>query len=140
MPGDYAQLNAASKAIRAGISRQTYNILAKIRDADRCMTPALQARVTESHPEVTFRAMNGNQPLAHSKKTAAGRAQRLALLERVYGPAAAPLTLPKGAAWDDLYDAAALTWTALRVANGIATHLPEQPERDARGLGMEIVY
>jgi predicted RNase H-like nuclease len=140
MDGGYAHLNAASKAIRAGISQQTYNILNKIRDADSTVTPALQSRITESHPEVTFWALNAGLPLAHNKKRPEGRAQRLTLLESVFGESAGALTPPKGAARDDLYDAAALAWTASRVAYGIASRLPETPAHDARGLRMEIVY
>jgi predicted RNase H-like nuclease len=140
MEGGYWELNAASRTIRAGISQQTYNILGKIRDADSAMAPALQTRVTESHPEVAFWALNGGQPLAHNKKRPEGRAQRLSLLESVYGEPAKKLTPPKGAGWDDLYDAAALAWTASRVAFGVERRLPEAPEVDAKGLRMEIVY
>ena len=140
MEGGYWELNAASKAIRAGISQQTYNILGKIRDADRAMTPALQARMTESHPEVTFWALNGGEALAHNKKRPEGRAHRLLLLERVFGESVGALSPPRGAGWDDLYDAAVLAWTASRVANGVESRLPETPEVDAKGLRMEIVY
>ena len=140
MEGGYWELNAASKAIRAGISQQTYNILGKIRDADRAMTPALQSRVTESHPEVSFWALNGGEALAHNKKRPEGRAHRLLLLERVFGESAGTLSPPRGAGWDDLYDAAVLAWTASRVANGVESRLPETPEVDAKGLRMEIVY
>jgi len=140
MEGGYWELNAASKAIRAGISRQTYNILGKIRDADRAMTAALQSRLTESHPEVTFWALNGGSPLAHNKKRPEGRAQRLALLQGIFGASADTLSPPRGAAWDDLYDAAVLAWTASRVAYGVERRLPEAAELDAKGLRMEIVY
>ncbi len=138
--GGYWDLNAASKAIRAGISQQTYNILGKIRDADRAMTPALQPRVTESHPEVTFWALNRGSPLGHNKKRPEGRAQRLALLRGLFGESADAISPPGGAGWDDLYDAAALAWTASRVAYGVERRLPEAPDLDARGLRMEIVY
>jgi len=140
LDGDYRELNAASRAICAGISQQTFNILSKIRAADRCITPAMQARVTESHPEVTFWALNGERTLVHNKKRPEGRSQRLFLLQGVYGDEAAGLRPPRGAVWDDLYDAAALAWTAARVAYGVACRFPEAPEQDARGLRMEIVY
>jgi predicted RNase H-like nuclease len=139
MADDYAALNAASKAIRAGISRQTFNILGKIRDADGCMTPELQDRVTESHPEVSFWALK-QAHLPWNKRHRDGRADRISLLESVYGVDVAQLKPPRGAAWDDLYDAAVLAWTAMRVANGTARRLPEEPQRDAQGLRMEIVY
>src|SRR5204862_7485851 len=45
-------LNAEARGVR--LSKQSYGILAKIRDVDAQMSPALQARVRETHPEVTF--------------------------------------------------------------------------------------
>ena len=138
-PADYWTLNALSKSIRAGISRQTFNITPKIGEADRVMTPALQARVRECHPEVSFCALNGDC-LRHAKRTREGQCERLDLLETVFGPAIRALLPPRGAALDDLYDAAVLAWTAARIARGEARSLPATPEMDARGLRMEIVY
>jgi predicted RNase H-like nuclease len=138
---DYATANALSKArFSHGLQKQTFNILPKIREADACLTPAMQARVVESHPEVSFWALAGHKPLPSAKRTLEGRALRLRLLQTAFGPAAGDLTPPRGAAWDDLYDACVLVWTASRVADGTAVHLPSQPQRDARGLRMEIVY
>jgi predicted RNase H-like nuclease len=119
---------------------QQAGIIGKIKDADKCMTPQLQARVVESHPELCFWALAGDEPLAHSKHTDAGLEDRLVLLEGVYGPRIRDLRPPRGAARDDLYDACVLAWTASHVADGTAVHLPSQPQRDARGLRMEIVY
>jgi predicted RNase H-like nuclease len=137
--GDYQALNAQAKQIRAGLSRQTYNILPKMREADAVMTAALQARVRESHPEVSFRTLKG-EALRHAKRTREGKGERLDLLTSVFGPSAPDWRAPRGAALDDLYDAAVLAWTAGRVARGEARTLPATPEFDARGLRMEIVY
>lgn len=137
--GDYWVLNALSKRIRAGLSRQTYNILPKMREADAVMTPALQARVHESHPEVSFCALNGDC-LQHAKRTREGHQERLDLLAGVFRAPAGDWRAPRGAALDDLYDAAVLAWTAGRVVRGEAQSLPAVPEVDARGLRMEIVY
>jgi len=41
---------------------------------------------------------------------------------------------------DDLLDACVLCWQAERLARGTAKRLPLRPERDARGLRMEIWY
>jgi predicted RNase H-like nuclease len=78
--------------------------------------------------------------LAWNKRHRDGRADRIGLLSSVYGDEVLGLKPPRGAAWDDLYDAAVLGWTAMRVAGGAAQRLPESPQRDARGLRMEIVY
>jgi predicted RNase H-like nuclease len=137
--GDYWALNTLARSLRAGISQQTYNLLPKIREVDSVMTPELQARVRESHPEVSFCALNGDC-LPDAKRTAAGQQARLHLLERVFTDPVTELRPPRGAALDDLYDALVLTWTAARIARNEARTLPSHPARDERGLRMEIVY
>jgi predicted RNase H-like nuclease len=104
------------------------------------MMPAMQDRVVESHPEVCFWALAGDEPLSFSKRTADGRAERLRLLETVYGETIRGLLPPGGSKWDDFYDACVLVWTAAHVAAGTAVHLPFEAQRDSRGLRMEIVY
>jgi predicted RNase H-like nuclease len=137
----YPEANALSwSTLGKGLAAQAFGIMAKIREADRCMTPEMQARVTETHPEVSFWALAGDEPMRHPKRKPEGRAERLRLLEGVFGPAVRSLVPPRGAAWDDLYDACVLAWTASHVAEGTAVHLPAEAQRDARGLRMEIVY
>jgi predicted RNase H-like nuclease len=138
-PQDYATLNALAKSIRAGLSRQSFNIIPKMRELDAALTPALQRRLRESHPEVSFCALQGDC-LRFNKRRREGRANRRELLASIYGPAVQDWKPPPGAAMDDLYDAAVLAWTASRVARGEARSLPAFPEYDARGLRMEIVY
>jgi predicted RNase H-like nuclease len=84
--------------------------------------------------------LGGERQLEHAKRSPAGRSQRLRLLEIAFGPEVRDARPPRGAAWDDLYDACVLAWTAARVAAGTAVHLPTEPQRDERGLRMEIVY
>jgi predicted RNase H-like nuclease len=137
----YVEANASSKErCGRGLQRQTFNIMPKICEADECMSPEMQGRIVESHPEVSFWALAGDEPLGYAKRTPEGRAQRLRLLETVFGPAVRDMLPPRGAAWDDLYDACVLAWTASHVAAGTAVHLPSEPQYDARGLRMEIVY
>jgi predicted RNase H-like nuclease len=121
------------------LSRQAFAILPKIREADAAMTPALQQRVFESHPEVSFRALaGGGGTPAYNKHRPAGQAERRTLLESVYD--ALPARSAAGSAIDDLYDACVLAWTAARVVRGEALRLPAEPAYDSRGLRMEIVY
>ena len=132
-----------------GMSRQAFGILPKIREVDRLMTPQLQLVVYEAHPELAFRALAG-APLHHNKKTSAGRAERLQLLERAPGGLFREIrsavenalkAFPRvHVAPDDLLDAYVLTRTALRIANGQASRLPVNPQVDGRGLRMEIWY
>jgi predicted RNase H-like nuclease len=138
---DYEAANLTSKSrFGRGLQKQTFNIAPKIQEADASITPAMQDCVVESHPEVCFWALGGEQHLMHPKRTRDGQAERLRLLESVYGETIRDLTPPKGAARDDLYDACVLAWTASRVAGGTAVHLPSEPRRDERGLRMEIVF
>ena len=117
---------------------QTLNITPKIADVDATIDPALQRRVHEVHPELAFIALADGIPLAHSKRRAAGRAERVALLRR-HG-----ITVPEvptGAAPDDLLDACATGWSAGRIAVGTAEGVPEgEPVLDARGLRMQISW
>lgn len=122
------------------LSLQTYNILPKVREADAAMTPALQRRVVEVHPEVSFWAMNGRRPLASSKKRLAGRTERLALLSRRIAGLSPTLPRPDGTQPDDLLDACAAAWSAARLVRGAAGRLAGEPLLDGRGLKMEIVY
>ena len=122
------------------LSKQAFAILPKIREADEAMTPPLQERVREVHPEVSFWALNSYQPLEHAKLKRDGAAERLRLLTPAFQDDVASMDVPRGAKRDDLYDACAAAWTAGRIAYGAARRLPAEPPRDERGLRMEIVY
>src|SRR5712671_8049369 len=119
----------------ARLTLQTLNLLPRIEDVDGVMTSGLQSRVFEVHPELSFAAMNRDDPVREPKRSAAGAKERRALLQRagVVVP-----ERPAGAALDDLLDACALAWSAHRVARGAARRLPDRPAHDARGLRMEL--
>jgi predicted RNase H-like nuclease len=128
----------------AGMSKEAYNILPKIRELDGLLTPGVQSRVFEAHPELAFRALAG-QPMRHSKKTPAGRRERLRCLRPVFGaafrdPLRVRLELGAGrVALDDVIDAYVLAHAARRIQTGQASRLPQGPVPvDARGLRMEI--
>lgn len=127
------------------VSKQSFNIFAKIREVDRLMTPALQDRVVECHPETAFWAMNGEAPLDAPKKVKSrpyppGLALRRKLLAATGLPPAFLETRFRAAEAgpDDLLDACACAWTALRVLRGIAHRFPEKPPLDGQGLRQEI--
>lgn len=117
------------------LTLQTLNLLPRIEDVDRVMTPALQARVFEVHPELSFAAMNGGRPVLAPKRTARGAEERLALLARAGVPVP---ERPSGAALDDLLDACALSWSAGRIARGEARRVPDVATYDRRGLRMDV--
>ena len=119
----------------------TYAILAKMKQADDFMSPSIQEKLVEIHPEVSFAVMNGGTPVMSSKKTPVGQDERRNLLRREGFPVDA-LGLPSDRrsrwSWDDLLDACACAWSAKRVREGTAMRFPAQPTRDAKGLRMEI--
>lgn len=139
--------DASERSFRAHgkrLSRQAYNIIPKIREIDRALRadPSAAARVHEVHPEVSFMLLNGGVPMPCAKKTAEGRAARLALVEREFAGAFAPVReryLKKDAQDDDLLDAFAALWSAERIAAGLARSIPAGPPRlDPVGLPMRI--
>ena len=116
------------------VSKQLWHILDRIRDWDGVLTPELQDRVVEAHPECSFRTLG---PVDSSKKTGRGIGQRLALLDTWLNAGAAFTDLPAGARFDDALDALAVAWTAQRWAAGSASVFGGS--RDVRGLAMRIV-
>ncbi|KAA0250334.1 MAG: DUF429 domain-containing protein [Acidobacteria bacterium] len=116
-------------------SRQVFGIRDKILQVND--SQLLDARVFEVHPEVSFSEMAGGT--LPSKKSWNGLWRRIDLL------AAQGIVLPKtleeaaGGHPDDVLDAAAAAWTALRKAAGRATPLPDPPQR-LRGRDVAIWY
>lgn len=138
---DYQGANAANRAAGGkGLSKQSFNIFAKMIEIDRLMAPEKESFVFETHPETSFTAITGG-PARFAKKTKEGRAERLDLLtlsglpESLFHPHPYPR---KAAAPDDLVDAGLCLLTALRIAQGSALRLPEDPPRDGTGLRMAI--
>jgi predicted RNase H-like nuclease len=124
------------------LSKQSFLIMDKIQQVDELVTPAMQKRVREIHPEVIFHVLNENRPAEHSKKTVAGRAERVALLSGIFPTAAEAANQARRAhavAPDDILDALAAGWAAAQAVIGQAATLPEQPEYDSKGLRMEIL-
>ncbi len=141
---NYEEANAFGKARGAGLSKQAWNITAKIREIDQIITPPLQARVVEGHPELSFTRLAG-APCTHAKRTPEGKRERLrrlkdngindapALLERTRAAYSSKRVFDD----DDLIDALALALTAKALLGGEALRFGDGA-RDARGLLMEI--
>jgi predicted RNase H-like nuclease len=99
---------------------------------------AKDRRLREVHPEVSFQAMNGGEPLGLGKRSAGGALRRIALLEE-QGIALGDLGQAARAPLDDVLDAAAAAWSAHRIALGRHGSLPEPPEIND-GLSVAILY
>jgi predicted RNase H-like nuclease len=123
-----------------GLSQQAWGIARKIKQADDAMTAEHQQWAFEVHPEVCFWALNEERPMAHHKKNEAGRDERLNLLRTEFPEIQQHLlNRPPEVGKDDLLDAAAAAWTALRLSKGEERRVCE-PERDEKGLAVAIYY
>lgn len=130
------------------LNRQTWGIAGKIAEVDDLLESETDARgvLREAHPEVCFWALNDQRPTAHSKtaEPLAAFWERVGLLERadeeiLRDVRDAGMDVVCEASNDDLLDAFALAVTASELTGDLRT-LPDAPERDARGLPMEMAY
>ena len=128
------------------ISKQAFNLFPKIRELDALLTPELNQRIYECHPEVAFWVLNGCAPASLPKKVKSrpnpdGLEERRKLLVNAGYDAAflSPSSkLPGRAGVDDLIDAAVCSWSAARIAHGEAVSFPDPPEWDAQDNRMAI--
>ncbi len=124
----------------SGLSQQAFGIGSKIKQVDDAITPETQQWAFEVHPDVCFWALNGDRPMAHNKKTKGGAADRLSVLNPIFPKIGHHLgSRPQGVGKDDLLDAAAAAWTALRRHRGEAKCVCPA-ERDEKGLAVTICY
>jgi predicted RNase H-like nuclease len=132
----YAEANQACRELTGkGLSAQTWGLRGKILEAD-AYRRTCAARLHEVHPELAFAALAG-APLADSKHTDAGLILRRELLGQ------AGITLPpkvSGAPENDLLDAAAVAWSARRIAVGQAITLTDPAQQADNGTEIAIRY
>jgi predicted RNase H-like nuclease len=144
--GEACSIAAATSDPPRKVSKQLFNIAAKIREVDECLRTNSEAakQVFEVHPELAFWRLNGGRALTKPKKVksrpyAPGLALRRGLLVAAGLPDdAVNAPPPKGAAADDLLDALACAAIARRIHAGTAEPFPNPPPRDAFGLAMAI--
>lgn len=127
------------------VSKQAFHIFPKIREIDAVMTPDLQARIFECHPETTFMAVSGSPASLPKKIKSRINPDGLAWRRDCLVAQGIPETLltsrlsrgvRHGA--DDIVDACACALTAWRILRGVARRFPDAIHRDERGLDMVI--
>jgi predicted RNase H-like nuclease len=137
----YAEANRTCRELTAkGLAAQSWGLRRKIAEADAYRRHAAATgtgvRLHEVHPELAFAALAG-APVPDSKHTPAGLAVRRALLAR------AGVILPAkvaGAPENDLLDAAAVAWSARRIAAGQAVVLTNLAQRADDGSEIAVRY
>jgi predicted RNase H-like nuclease len=144
-----AALSATSHAIGSainrqkttrGLSQQAWGIAPKIKQVDDAITSDCQRWAFEVHPEVCLWALNHHCPMKHNKKTRDGATERIAVLRPIFPEIERHLAnRPPRVGADDLLDAAAAAWTALRWHRHEAECVC-MPERDEMGLETTIRF
>jgi predicted RNase H-like nuclease len=121
-----------------GVSAQLFGIAEKLNQLDAAMTPQLQARVFECHPELVFWRLNDRKPVPRKKDMAGIELRKTLLKQQGFDQLdeLIPTRLGKGARIDDVLDACACAIAARD--KGI--NRPLGGERDGKGLRMEIHY
>ncbi len=142
---DRASADATSRSVGGqGVSAQAFAIRDRILEVNDYL-PRAGALLLEGHPEVSFRAHGRGR----------GRRRPARARQGVGGGAHAPRGPARGgghrdpreaydaldtAALDDVYDAAAMAWTARRFARGEAASLPDPPEVFGDEVASAILY
>ncbi len=135
---DYASAVAVNRRLAGeGVSRQAFGLKEKLLEVERWVREAGR-RVVEVHPELSFARLAG-APLPHPKTTWAGAERRRELLAAAGVVLAGDLGRAGATAGvDDVLDAGAAAWTALRVVSGEARPLPDPPEVFSDGIPCAI--
>jgi len=147
--GAYETVNETNQdVLEKGLSRQSYHIASGIGEVDAFLrtSDSISNIVIESHPEVCFRGLRGEQ-LQHSKHTAAGVGERFEALNEylntpgdVFQSVCEDLIESKSdATADDAIDALGLAVTAWKTQKE-PHFLPETPNCDSKGLPMRMAY
>ncbi|MCY4619149.1 MAG: DUF429 domain-containing protein [Chloroflexi bacterium] len=137
------------RALGKKLSKQSAAMVAKIAELDALMLTDADARgkLREAHRELCFWGLNGGRPMSCSKAQPEGIAERLGVLVE-YLPWAHEFfddvwrgsrpKVPLAVVVDAL--ATALTAVGTHPFLGDLQSIPPEPQRDARGLPMEVVY
>lgn len=132
--------------LHKSLSEQSLGFSPKIREIDQFLfdNPQYIGRLRESHPEYGFTILNHGKPLISKKNENFGFDERKLVLSQHFIHTEKALNeiinqYPKRLI-DDFVDAMVLSVIGhIGMQNGFET-IPEQPEKDSRGLPMEIVY
>jgi predicted RNase H-like nuclease/ADP-ribose pyrophosphatase YjhB (NUDIX family) len=130
------EANLAATDGRTSVSAQAYALREKVLQVDAWVRAGPGARVIEVHPEVSFARMAGGPVPARKKDTDGVRARREALA--AHGIVAPPWFRGAGFGEDDLLDACAVAWTAVRHALGVSESMPGEPEVFSDGIPAAI--
>jgi predicted RNase H-like nuclease len=112
-----------------------------LREAENEIQPYHARSWFSAHPDISFTAMNGDEPLGTSPYHEDGRLERLELIRMQLPGVDGVITRvpPTGAAVVHMLAAAAMLWTARRGSGRAISRMPLDPFWDEEGMRMELV-
>lgn len=133
-----------------GLSKQSWGITKKIKEVEELLKcqPKAAPVIKESHPEILFWALNGEQEMRFNKKKSGGYQERMEVLtswlpeSKEIAEQAQTKYLRKEVAKDDIIDALVLFLSArlIQSENFEIQKIPDEVKKDPRDLRMEIVF
>ena len=137
------QKQANIMAFGKSLAKQSIAIIPKIKELDIFLDehPEYRNRILESHPEMDFLRLNGSV-VRSRKKEYTGFMERESILLEYLDEDSLGWMRESAKSFrcnpDDIMDAACLAVTAALHAHGLTETIPEEPERDSKGLEMKL--
>lgn len=139
--GNYEEANKINKTKGMGLSKQSWNLVKKIKEVDDYIKNSEETIIFESHPEIIFQTMKEDK-ITTKKKNIEGIIERRNLLEKKgLNKAFIKENLEARDSFykkDDFIDACSLFWSASRVALNKEIRIPDKIFTDADGIIMQI--
>ena len=138
---NYEEANKINKNKGMGLSKQSWNLVKKIKEVDEFIKNSNKTIIFESHPEIIFQVMKKDK-VSTKKKNDEGIIERRNLLEKngfnkVF---LEKNLLAKDSFYkkDDFIDACSLFWSANRVITKTEVKIPNDIVLDSEGIIMQI--
>lgn len=127
------------------LSKQSFNIIPKIRQMDDFVTRTTDLEIIESHPEICFKFFNNGNVVLSKKTSTQGIKQRLNILEtynrhaRKFYKKVCDETKRKDVQRDDILDALCLS-ICLEISAGDINFLSDDNNVDERNIPIRVGY
>ena len=138
---NYEEANKINKNKGMGLSKQSWNLVKKIKEVDEFIRNSNKTIIFESHPEIIFQAMKRDK-VSTKKKNDEGIIERTNLLEKNgFNKVFLEKNLSAKDSFykkDDFIDACSLFWSANRAIAKTEIKIPNDMVLDSEGIIMQI--
>ena len=138
---NYEEANKINKNKGMGLSKQSWNLVKKIKEVDDFIRNSNKTIIFESHPEIIFQVMKSDK-VSTKKKNDEGIIERRNLLEKNgFNKVFLERNLSAKDSFykkDDFIDACSLFWSANRAIAKTEVKIPNDIVLDSEGIIMQI--